>query len=186
MPKRTRDPASSAPSANSQNLRQRKRTRVESQQQKDATSSKKVVKPFKETVAPPPKQIEDKVAMVISQPKKRKTIPGQLRRLAVPRPSALKKQKNSNASGSTKPDVNRRGNKINNGMGTGGYAVAPDFLDDIGVPANVTTALEKGKGKDEGDDLETPARSSAELWITRKTSYPAYLKSGVAAFVDKG
>lgn len=188
MPKRPRDPASSAPSAstsNSQNTgtRQRKRTRVESQ--KDG-SRKKVVKPFKETVtapaAVPAKQKKDKVAMIVTQPKKRKIIPGQLRRLAVPRPSALKKQKNT--SGSTKPNVNRRGNKINNGMGTGGYAVAPD-IDDIGVPADQAAAADKGKGKEQ-DDTEAASKSGAELWITRKTSYPAYLKSGVAAFVEKG
>ena len=42
-------------------------------------------------------------------------------------------------------------------MGTGGYAVAPDFLDDIGVPANGSTGAEKGKGKEQvGEKRKAP------------------------------
>lgn len=104
-------------------------------------------------------------------PKKRKVIPGTLRRLALPRPVSTATRK----SGSTREDVNRRGNKINKGQGTGGFQSAAD-KEDVGEAVRA----------DEGKEESFKVPHGAELWINRKTSYPAYLRSGIAAFVEKG
>lgn len=151
--------------------------------------------------------------------KKRPLLPGTVRRLAVPRPVSLAAS-SKNPSGSTKEDVNRRGNKISKGQGTGGFASAPPFPprtasdtaalgddedEDIGEPTSMAAIdlddtvvvgdddesgslggiKDKGKGKER--EIAAPVRGGgAELWVTRKTTYPAYLRAGLAAFSEKG
>lgn len=129
-------------------------------------------------------------AKSVSKPTKRERIPGRLKRLAVPHPTASSSRTNQHPSGSTKPDVNRRGNKVNKGWGTGGFLSTADLgtmFADAAQPGIQHDAKGKGRAKDGGEVNEKKEmKVAAELWITRKTSYPAYLKSGVAAFVEKG
>lgn len=113
-------------------------------------------------------------------PSKRARLPGRLNKLAVPKPQSLAARKGG--SGSTRPDVNRRGNKINKGWGTGGFDTIPLIgatTEDIGESTSAT-----GKASSSKSANSVPV--GAEMWITRKSSYTAYLKSGVAAFMQKG
>lgn len=118
----------------------------------------------------------------VPEPTKRPLLPGRLNRLAVPKPQSLAARKGG--SGSTRPDVNRRGNKINKGWGTGGFDSAP--------PAAAVGAEDIGElasDKDKKKQLSSSKKSipeGAEMWITRKSAYSAYLKSGVSAFMQKG
>jgi hypothetical protein len=112
------------------------------------------------------------------QPTKRQLISGRLNKLAVPKPQSLAARKGG--SGSTRPDINRRGNKINKGWGTGGFDTTPlagGAKEDVGEVAGSSREHKQGK---------PTVPVGAEMWITRKSSYPAYLKSGVAAFMHKG
>lgn len=127
----------------------------------------------------------------IPEPKKRKSIAGRLNRLAVPKPVSQAAKRTG--SGSTKPDVNRRGNKINKGWGTGGFDAGVPLNGDEDLGETVTTKADpKGKGKateaNAGSDKpnKSEAKNVAELWVTRKTSYPSYLRAGLAAFIDRG
>lgn len=116
----------------------------------------------------------------VRESRKRPILPGRLNRLAVPKPQSLAARKGG--SGSTRPDVNRRGNKINKGWGTGGFDTAP--------PAGTSTEdigeLASDKDKKTSSKSNKAAPVGAEMWITRKSAYSAYLKSGVAAFMHKG
>lgn len=116
----------------------------------------------------------------ILQPNKRPLLPGRLNRLAVPKPQSLAARKGG--SGSTRPDVNRRGNKINKGWGTGGFDSIP--LD--GTAAEDIGEINTGETNKASNKSIKPVPVGAEMWITRKSSYTAYLKSGVAAFMQKG
>ena len=134
------------------------------------------------------------------EPKKRPLLAGTLKRLAVPKPISTIVRKAG--SGSTRADVNRRGNRINKGWGTGGFEAGVPVLpgaEDVGTPV---TAADKGKGRADPADagalvdadeqqarLEEQARKKVageELWIKRAASYPAYLKDGLAAFRSRG
>jgi hypothetical protein len=192
MPKRPRhshsqpDSGAASPSTVSSAARPSKRTRLDS-------PAAIVSEPAKQNQKTTPTKADD--IPYVLKPKKRKQIAGRLNRLAVPKPISLAAKRTG--SGSTKPDINRRGNKINKGWGTGGF--------DAGVPLNgdedlgeavvdpTTTFPEsdpkgKGKGKESTASASktSSAKNVAELWITRKTSYPSYLKAGIAAFIDKG
>jgi hypothetical protein len=116
----------------------------------------------------------------VLEPTKRQLLPGRLNRLAVPKPQSLAARKGG--SGSTRPDVNRRGNKINRGWGTGGFDTVP-LSAATGEDIGESTA---GVGKTASNKPNTSVPVGAEMWITRKSSYTAYLKSGVAAFMHKG
>ena len=137
---------------------------------------------------------------VAREPKKRPLLAGTLKRLAVPKPISTVVRKSG--SGSTRADVNRRGNKINKGWGTGGFHAGVPVLpggEDVGTPVG---AADKGKGRADAADAEAPvdadeqqarleeqARKKVvgeELWIKRAASYPAYMKEGLAAFRSRG
>lgn len=115
-------------------------------------------------------------------PTKRPHLPGRLNRLAVPKPQSLAARKGG--SGSTRPDVNRRGNKINKGWGTGGFDTTP--LNAAGTTTEDIGESTSAPGKSSSSKSNKSAPVGAEMWITRKSSYTAYLKAGVAAFMQKG
>ena len=126
-----------------------------------------------------------------SLPHKRPLLPGRVKRLGVPRPQSLTVR---NSSGSTKADVNHRGSKITKGWGSGGFDVGVPLTaaddEDIGVGVSVTVPVgtkDKGKAKATPNEAKkAKSQPAAELWVTRRTSFSAYIRSGVAAFVDKG
>ena len=177
----------SGQSTQAQNPRKRRRTRNTSISMPAQLPLDLPVKPAQAIAAPEARSHKDKKPKksLISAPVKRPLIAGQLRKLAVPKPLSIQARKGG--SGSTKSDVNRRGNKINKGWGTGGFAGGsdPGVPVDMGEPLN---SKDPKQGRDAKSKLKTERKASdgAELWITRKTSYPAYLRSGVAAFIEKG
>ena len=191
MPKRGRDttdlPTSSAASGqSSQNVRKRKRTRVEDQKSiifdnlPEGLPAKPVQAVAELRIHKAKENIRTKIPLLV--PTKRPVIAGRLKRLAVPKPVSLAVR--SNSSGSTNPNVNRRGNKINKGWGTGGFDGAKDVS---AVEHARETDEDMSKENDRTNQKASKNNSDGpELWITRKTSYPAYLRSGVAAFMEKG
>ena len=201
MPKRGRDPVEQPTSyavsgLSSQNHRKRKRNRTGPDSGAPLTTEIPVkmlanlpAKPVVEAVVAPTedKTSKKKTGKVprkspLAIPTKRSLIPGRLKRLAVPKPVSLAARKSD--CGTTRIDVNRRGNKVNKGWGTGGFgsSVEASESEDAEEPVKLEgVASVKGKQKAEKIKPDGP-----ELWITRKTSYPAYLRSGVAAFIEKG
>lgn len=180
MPKRTRDDAAEDASsqATATETRSSKKTRLTGAA--PASPAKVAIPAADISKTKRSKRTTNKKAIVLP-PSKRPLIPGRLNRLAVPKPQSLAARKSG--SGSTRPDVNRRGNKINKGWGTGGFDSAPTDTavgEDIG---QVAASGNDRKGRN-GSKNSTPV--GAEMWITRKSSYAAYLKSGVSAFMEKG
>lgn len=192
MPKRPRRSQSAATTpdvtaTSTGEPRPAKRTRLDSPA--TTTATKEIVQADPHQSHPPPAK-----KLHLLEPKKRKPIAGRLNRLAVPKPISLATKRTG--SGSTKPDINRRGNKINKGWGTGGFDAGVPLRgdEDLGEAVNNDTAQADPKGKGKEKEVEatqsakqsSSAKNMAELWITRKTSYPSYLRAGLAAFVEKG
>ena len=192
MPKRPRRSQSSATTpdvtvASMGEPRPAKRTRLDSPAA-TTTTTETVQVDSKQPLPPPANKLH------VLEPKKRKFIAGRLNRLAVPKPISLAAKRTG--SGSMKPDINRRGNKINKGWGTGGFDAGIPLRgdEDLGEAVNNDTAQAGPKGKGKEKEVEatqsakqsSSAKNMAELWITRKTSYPSYLRAGLAAFVEKG
>jgi len=82
---------------------------------------------------------------------------GRVQKLGVVKP----KTKPQRVSGTTKQNVSREGAVMNAGQGTGGFGSSS------AEPRNASGRIE-------------------EIWVTRKTSYAAYLKKGLAAFIERG
>lgn len=175
MPKRTRDVQDDTSSQVAPaEAPRRKKTRTSTVPTGSASEPHKLGSPSKLK-----KGKRTKVKGVL-KPTKRQSIPGRLNRLAVPKPQSLAARKGG--SGSTRPDVNRRGNKINSGWGTGGFDTVPMS----GIAAEDIGESTSGVDKPASNKSNKSVPVGAEMWITRKSSYTAYLKSGVAAFMHKG
>lgn len=123
-------------------------------------------------------------AAALPKPVKRPLLPGHVKRLAVPKPVSLALRK----SGSTKEDVNRRGSKISKGWGSGGFDAIDTAAngEDLGISTATTDKGKAAESKSKPAQGKKKAVNSAEVWVTRKTSYSAYMRSGLATFINKG